>query len=139
MSNITEIEIALLDSIKTQIELLAGQQSPTNLAQKDYEYFVFLIENETGVSISLSTIKRIWLNKNDRLPHIATLNALSMLAFRKNWLELKREYIEKLNSSFWPDMKNKQVKKLLIIFTIVYTLLGILLFIVMYLSFRTNS
>jgi len=89
MNDINPIDKELLDRLKEQIEQMAGLSLPDSWAQKDYEFLTFFIEEKSGVKISLTTIKRIWRNEFNRLPHVATMDALSQIAYGKDWMALK--------------------------------------------------
>lgn len=89
MSDINPIDGKLLESLKKEVQQKAGLDRIENWTQKDYEFLVFFIEEKAAVKISLTTIKRIWRNEYNRLPHIATLDALSQIARNKDWLALK--------------------------------------------------
>jgi len=68
-------------------ELLA---SGKNLKQRDLEYLIDVIEERTGIKISLSTMKRIWKKTFTNLPHPSTLNALVSLLDYKSWGDFKQ-------------------------------------------------
>ncbi|WP_428667365.1 hypothetical protein [Runella sp.] len=91
MSEINAGDEALLNALKKEVEKKAGLQNAENWTQKDYDFLVFYIEENSGVKISLTTLKRIWRNEYSRLPHISTLDALSYIAYSKDWLSLKLE------------------------------------------------
>ncbi|RYU97445.1 hypothetical protein [Emticicia agri] len=91
MSDINSTDKELLETLKKEITQKAGLGRIENRTQKDYEFLGFFIEEKSGVKISLTTIKRIWRNEYNRLPHIATLDALSQIARNKDWLALKLE------------------------------------------------
>lgn len=91
MSDINSIDEELLETLKKEVAQKAGLGRIENWTQKDYEFLVFFIEEKSGVKISLTTLKRIWRNEYNRLPHIATLDALSQIAHNKDWLALKLE------------------------------------------------
>lgn len=111
MSEISRQDQELLEQLKKKIEEVSSLPVPEKWSQKDYDFLVYFIEEKSGVRISLSTLKRIWKNENNRLPHIATLDALSQVAFEKKWLSLKADVVpnrnafseKKLNSKLlWP-------------------------------------
>jgi hypothetical protein len=53
------------------------------------------IQNETGVLLSVTTLKRIWGKVNyDNAPSISTLNTLSQFIDYKNWRDFKASSIE---------------------------------------------
>ncbi len=94
MNSLSQSDQDLLEQIKKQIEVASGLGWGTDWVQKDYDFLVFFIEDQTGVSLSLSTIKRIWRKGYRRLPHISTLDVLSQLAYKKDWLALKKDWLE---------------------------------------------
>lgn len=80
---------ALLEQVKKKIAAEANLVETRVWSQKDFEFLSFFIEEKTGCRLSVSTLKRIWSNEHQRLPHISTLDALSSTAFGKNWRSLK--------------------------------------------------
>jgi hypothetical protein len=60
------------------------------LKQRDLEYLGQMIEEKSGVSLSISTLKRIWRNDLNQLPHATTLDALVSLLDLKDWQEFKK-------------------------------------------------
>jgi hypothetical protein len=93
MNELSEIDKELLNTIKRNIETKAGLKSE-HLSQKDYDFLQYYIEEFTGEVLSLTTIKRIWKNDFQRLPHLSTLDILSKLAFDQDWHTLKRQFVE---------------------------------------------
>ena len=57
--------------------------------QRHFIHLIELIEKESGVKISLSTIKRIWGEHLTNPPHSSTLNALVSVLGYENWLAFK--------------------------------------------------
>lgn len=100
MSTLAPIDRELLDSIKRRILKASGLEGKTDWVQKDYEFLVFYIEDQTGIPLSLSTIKRIWRNEYHRLPHISTLDVLAQLAYQLDWHSLKKKW---LSRTPWTD------------------------------------
>ncbi len=66
-----------------------GYADATVLSQRDYEHLCESIEEKTGILISLSTIKRIFAGKFERLPQAATLNALTVFLGYAGWQDYK--------------------------------------------------
>lgn len=99
MNDINLIDEELLETLKKEVAQKAGLGRIENWTQKDYEFLIFFIEEKSGVKISLTTIKRIWRNEYNRLPHIATLDALSQIAYTKDWLSLKLESTKLLDET----------------------------------------
>lgn len=102
MSLIAEIDQILLERVKKRIEQLAGLPVAGELTQKDFDFLVFYIQDKTGQVLSLTTIKRIWRNEFQRLPHLSTLNMFTQLAFGIDWHTFKKETIEQERTSVAP-------------------------------------
>ena len=94
MNELSEIDKALLQSIKNEIEKRAGLPATESLSQKDYDFLQYFIEEFTGETLGRTTIKRIWKNDFQRLPHLSTLDILSKLAFNKDWHTAKKQFVE---------------------------------------------
>jgi len=67
----------------------AGLAGCDNLPQRDLHFLCDYIESETGVVISLSTIKRLQNGQFSRIPQIATLDAIAKSAGYQNWQSFK--------------------------------------------------
>lgn len=63
----------------------AGFPDTSALVQRDLQTLTDAIETQTGVLISLSTVKRLLNGQFSRLPQIATLNALAQYLNYPNW------------------------------------------------------
>ena len=81
----------LLDSCKTAIEEKLGWGEVRSWKQRDYECLSKLIQEQTGISLSLSTLRRIWKPNYAATPHPSTLEALARFAGYESWHELQRE------------------------------------------------
>lgn len=99
----------LLEDIKQKITEQANLNDSKEWSQKDFDFLSFFIEEKTGCRLSVSTLKRIWSNNYQRLPHISTLDALSKTAFDKNWQTLKSASIS--NRVKIKDGKSKRTLK----------------------------
>jgi hypothetical protein len=68
-------------------ELVArqGHAAAGDMRQRDLEYLCERIEESSGILISLSTIKRILNGQYNRLPQVATLNAISVYLGYADW------------------------------------------------------
>ncbi|MEM6321605.1 MAG: hypothetical protein AAF960_28355, partial [Bacteroidota bacterium] len=97
MSTLQSVDEKILHRIKTEIERQSGMKTPTGWVQKDFQFLVYFIEKQTGNRLGLTTVKRIWRNDFQRLPHLTTLNILAQLAFQKNWHTLKLEWVGETN------------------------------------------
>ncbi|MCG8385925.1 MAG: hypothetical protein MJA30_10315 [Cytophagales bacterium] len=82
-------EVAYIKNCIRQIEKKYHLTTGTGKwRQRDMEYLVRLIEEQSGVLLSLSTIKRI-LKNDQQVPQPATLNALASVLGYSNWQEFK--------------------------------------------------
>jgi len=99
----------LLEEIKQEIAKGASLQDTPKWSQKDFEFLSYYIEEKTACRLSISTLKRIWSNSHQRLPHITTLDALSKTAFGKNWKMLKSDTLAKKGESREGTVKNSDV------------------------------
>ncbi len=84
---------ALLEEIKQKIVADVNLHDTALWSQKDFDFLSYFIEEKTTCRLSISTLKRIWSNSYQRLPHISTLDALSKTAFDKNWQTFKADSI----------------------------------------------
>lgn len=98
MSQVNQVDQNLLTSLKRKIEEIAGLEEVESITQKDLEFIRFYVEENSGVALSLSTVKRIWRGDFHRLPHLSTLNALSQIAYKSDWLSHKKKYVESNNA-----------------------------------------
>jgi hypothetical protein len=73
----------------TELCKKAGFADSGNLVQRDLVFLCDQIEAQTGVIISLSTIKRLLNGQFSRLPQIATLDAIASTAGYQNWQQFK--------------------------------------------------
>lgn len=81
-----------LEICKTRIEekyhLGNGER---RLRQRDFEYLIDLIEEQSDIKLSISTLKRLWRETSEQNPHPTTLDALVSVLGYKDWLEFKIE------------------------------------------------
>ena len=77
--------------LETYKRLVEGQypigRHTGKLTQRDFEYLAEQIEEKCGISLSLSTLKRIWRKDYQSVPHLSTLNALVTLLNYESWQE----------------------------------------------------
>jgi hypothetical protein len=98
MNELSEIDQALLERLKKKIEQRSGLCGEMELNQKYFDFLLFYIQEKTGQTLSLTTLKRIWRNEYQRLPHLSTLNMLALLAENKDWHTLKKDLLEEQTS-----------------------------------------
>jgi hypothetical protein len=77
----------------------AGFADSGNLIQRDLAFLGDRIESQTGVMISLSTIKRLLNGQFSRLPQIATLDAIAVTAGYQNWQQFKISKTQEVNQN----------------------------------------
>jgi hypothetical protein len=82
-------EQQFIQLVKRQIEEKFSFESSRG-TQRDLEMLSSNIEEKTGVSISLSTLKRLWRDNFKQSPQLATLNALSAILDHKDWRSFKQ-------------------------------------------------
>jgi len=61
------------------------------LKQRELEYLATLIEEKSRIKLSVSTLKRLWRNEIQQLPHPSTLDALVSVLDIKDWQEFKKQ------------------------------------------------
>ena len=88
----------LEETFLAQFKRLVEAQYPIGLThgkltQRDFEYLSEQIEEKSGIRISISTLKRIWREDYQSIPHPATLNALASLLGCESW----QNYIQQQN------------------------------------------
>lgn len=82
-----------------EISRRSGFPDPEALRQRDFEHLSTEIEQRTGILISVSTIKRLLNGQFNRLPQVATLNAISACLGYNNWQDLRIKEEEKMKDS----------------------------------------
>ncbi len=78
-----------IELCKKQLEEKFSFGNGQGYFQKDLELLSNYIEEEKGVYISLSTLKRLWKNSFKQGPQLATLNALAKTLDYDNWQDFK--------------------------------------------------
>ena len=96
-----EKELELLELCKKEIEKKYHFGIGNGrVKQRDFEYLIDLIEETSGIKLSISTLKRIWRQGESQNPHPSTLDGLVSLVGYKDWLDykLKNKPVEKVNT-----------------------------------------
>ncbi len=93
-------ESIFLLELRRQIEDKSQLGAADKWKQRDYISLIDLIYTESAILLSLSTLRRIWKDKNDSMPHPGTLNALSVYAGYKDWYDFKKNCSEKGNTKY---------------------------------------
>ncbi len=90
--------------------------------QRDYLNLIDLIENNNGISLSLSTIKRIWKQDSANIPQPATLDALARFLEYENWLHFKKSnqnVVLKKNRKFTSRLHGKRIVVSVVVFIVI--------------------
>ena len=82
-------ELQYISSCKSIIEEKLGWSESKSWSLRDYEYLSEIIFEETGILLSVSTLRRIWNKNYSRKPHPGTLDALAKFLGYKNWNDFK--------------------------------------------------
>ncbi|WP_297095801.1 hypothetical protein [uncultured Draconibacterium sp.] len=94
MYNETEQEKKFVKIIVQQIAEKLHVEDPEQLQQRDYENLNLLIQEKTGINLSVSTLKRISKNQFQRIPQKNTLNALAQFLDYKDWYDFKDNHAD---------------------------------------------
>lgn len=86
-----------IQACKEQIERKFAFGNGKGYTQRDLESLGRHVEEKTGITLSLSTLKRLWRGDFKERPQVATLNALAEILDYKDWQDFK--------------LKNKPVSK----------------------------
>ena len=85
------LERKYIQLLKKKIEAaLALDNSNGSTKASDLEYVAKVVKEKSGISLSLSTLKRIWKENFAQLPQPTTLNALVTVLDYNNWQEFKQ-------------------------------------------------
>ncbi|MEO1012393.1 MAG: hypothetical protein AAFX53_13890, partial [Bacteroidota bacterium] len=106
-------EREFIDLCKRRIEEKFSFGNGRGYTQRDLQVLSAHIEEKTGVSISLSTLKRLWKNKYKQSPQLATLNALAQVLDYKGWQSFKQANLKEV------DSRNPSFKWVLTVFVVV--------------------
>lgn len=90
------IEKIYLLECKALIATKLNRKAGDDWKQRDLQCLGELIFEETGVLLSLSTLKRIWRGDGQGQPHPATLNALAKFVGYRNWLAFRQNHTASL-------------------------------------------
>ena len=89
-------ERELVTICMTELCKKAGFPDTDRLVQRDLQFLCDSIESQTGVLISLSTIRRLLNGGFSRLPQIATLDAIAKFSGYPNWQGFKNKTLDTL-------------------------------------------
>ncbi len=101
---------------------LAWSIESKNWKQRDYLNLISILENKTGISLSLSTVKRIWSENYSGTPHPATLDTLAKFLDHENWLSFqesqKAELLFPQANQQSSDKSKYKIKKYLLLLSL---------------------
>tara|TARA_Y100000815_G_C13343968_1_gene501252 strand:+ start:1379 stop:2620 length:1242 start_codon:yes stop_codon:yes gene_type:complete len=86
------VQEQLLKTCKKEIENQLAWPPSATWKQRDYKNLIRLIEEKTGILLSLSTSKRIWADDYSGNPHPATLDALAQYLNYQDWLDFSNHH-----------------------------------------------
>lgn len=87
-----DAEELLLQECKNQIERKIGWENSESWTNHDFQTLSDMIQEETGVNLSIATLKRIWGKvKYDSKPTITTLNTLAKFLGHESWREFRQK------------------------------------------------
>src|SRR6478609_2004740 len=81
------------------------------ISQSDLEHLCYLIEENTKIVISLSTLKRVFIEKFERLPQMATLDALTKFLGYSGWQDFKTKKVNAVSEEPVVFIENTRVEK----------------------------
>lgn len=101
MSTVAEQDHLQICKARIAEQLQLGLETG-KLRTRDFEYLAQCIEENSGIKISISTLKRIWKKDYNKTPHPATLNALVSILGYEDWQTFKLDVAEEGEN---PDMR----------------------------------
>ena len=117
------IEHEFINKCRQLIEHRLGRaQIEAKLNNSDFGYLTEEIFNKTKVSISVSTLKRIWQVNSRYKPHVSTLDALARFIDYDNWHDFKskvKSEIKPVPVQAIPLKRSKRIIMFFFILTIV--------------------
>jgi hypothetical protein len=123
----------LLETCKRLIETKAGMGSSEYWTNREYERLASLIQDQTGVELSVFALKQLWSKRGliDQ-PHDFTLNALARYAGFESWkifalqvLSAKALASETASERFYQSPLHFERKTILIILALATLTLGV--------------
>ncbi len=91
-TRIMDADDRLLQECKSQIEKKIGWENSESWTNHDFQTLSDKIQEETGVNLSIATLKRIWGKvRYDSKPTITTLNTLAKFLGLESWREFKQQ------------------------------------------------
>lgn len=87
---------------KAMVEAKLGWQPSNEWKQRDFLQLIEVLEDKTGVLLSLSTVKRIWKPDFEGMPQTATLEAFARFLNYQDWLDFKTNALSP-QPLVWPN------------------------------------
>ncbi len=113
----------LIHSCRDLIEAKLGWGKGESWSNHDFEKLSELIQEETKIKLSITTLKRIWDRvKSDHSPSGSTLDALAMFLKYNNWREFKNAHNAQQSAKIplSPSIKKRvPPKSLILVFSLI--------------------
>ena len=124
-------DLQLLEICKTLIEEKLQWELSSTWRQRDFLNLLSLIEKESGINISLTTIRRIWSKDYHGNPQKSTLDALAIFLGYQNWLDFKtnQETTAPKVRKEEPVREKKNFSSILVLTACIIALVGIIAFV----------
>lgn len=110
---------------------LEEKYSIVKISQRELEQLAIEIKEKSGVTLSLSTLKRLWKNSFKQSPQLATLNALANTLDYKDWRHFKEAHSD--------ITKPTRISKFNLFALLVSFIVGAILTFTLVKSFTANS
>lgn len=92
----THTDDALIHECLAVIEKKLGWGNSSSWTKTDFEELSEIVQSETGVTLSVTTLKRVWGRvKYDNKPTVTTLNTLARFSGFKSWRTFVQHEMEK--------------------------------------------
>lgn len=92
--NLTDDKVLVQQCI-SELKNQMGYADLSRVSQRDLEHLLEAVEAKTGITLSLSTLKRILNGQFDRLPQTSTLNVLTVFIGYEGWYDFKAKKLTK--------------------------------------------
>lgn len=104
------VDISYINSCVLLIEAQLNWGDSSGWTNYDFEKLSVAIQDKTGVTLSVTTLKRLWGKlKYENMPAVTTLNTLAKFAGFENWRDFKQQETIRVSSSV-PNLQELPVK-----------------------------
>lgn len=119
-------ELIYINRCKELVEKRLNWEPSVKWKQRDYLDLIILIEQESNIALSLTTVKRLWRPDYNGTPHTATLEALAKFLGYQSWLDFKTDSSVQNSTRLryqWLSQKRLLLSALMVV--VVFVLFGI--------------